>query len=46
MAIEDGLISEAERRSLYAIYVRLDIEQEQLLSDVMYAINSIYMPPI
>ena len=45
-AMEDGLISEAERRSLYAIYVRLDIEQEQLLSDVMYAINSIYMPPI
>ena len=46
VAMEDGLISEAERRSLYAIYVRLDIEQEQLLSDVMYAINSIYMPPI
>lgn len=45
-AMEDNLISESERRSLYAIYVRLDIEQEQLLSDVMYAINSIYMPPI
>ena len=46
VAMEDGLIAEAERRSLYAIYVRLDIEQEQLFSDVMYAINSIYMPPI
>ena len=46
VAMEDGIISEAERRSLYAIYVRLDIEQEQLLSDVMYALNSIYMPPI
>jgi hypothetical protein len=46
VALEDDLISEAERRSLYAVYVRLDVEQEQLLSDVMYAINSIYMPPI
>ena len=43
-AMEDNLISEAERRSLYAIYLRLDIEQEQLLSNVMYALNSIYMP--
>lgn len=43
-AMEDDYISEAERRSLYAIYMRLDVEQEQLLSDVMYALNSIYMP--
>ncbi len=43
-AMEDNLISEAERRSLYAVYLRLDIEQEQLLSNVMYALNSIYMP--
>ena len=46
VALEDDLISEAERRSLYSIYVRLDIEQEQLLSDVTYALNSIYMPDI
>lgn len=46
VALEDDLISEAERRSLYSIYVRLDVEQEQLLSDVTYALNSIYMPDI
>lgn len=45
-AMEDDFISEAERRSLYAVYVRLDVEQEQLLSDVMYAVNSIYMPEL
>ena len=43
-AMEDDFISEAERRSLYAIYMRLDVEQEQLLSNVMYTLNSIYMP--
>lgn len=46
VALADGLISEAERRSLYSIYVRLDVEQEQLLSDVTYALNSIYMPDL
>jgi len=46
VALEDSLISEAERRSLYATYLRLDVEQEQLLSNVDYAINSIYMPMI
>ncbi len=46
VALEDDLISEAERRSLYSIYVRLDVEREQLLSNVTYALNSIYMPDI